>query len=93
MSGASVMLFNEDQQQALELMCSLMEASSKQTAALTNSLMDQYQEDAKLARAELRAVRIQMTKLFDSDYMPSESAIFNALYPDSRLVEALMEAK
>lgn len=86
------MPFNEDEQQALQLMCSLMEASSKQTAALTNSLMDQYQEDAKLARAELRAVRIQLHKLFESGYMPTESAIKNAMYPGSELVEILMES-
>lgn len=86
------MPLNDDEKTALDLVLNIMESNSRRTADLTNSLMDQYQEDAKRARAELRAIRMQMTDLFDAGYMPTETAIFNALYPNPELVETLMES-
>jgi hypothetical protein len=85
--------FNEDQQAVLELATNLMEQSARSTQFLTNSLMEGYQEDAKKARAELKAVRIQITDLFADGFMPTEGRIIDALIPDPKLVERLMESR
>lgn len=86
------MPLNDDEAQAFQLMADIMEANSKWTADLTNSLMDSYKEDADKARAELKAVRISISNLFASGYMPSEGAVMDAFYPDPRLVDAIMRS-
>lgn len=85
--------FSEEQTEVLTLVTSLMEQSAKSTQFLTNSLMEGYQEDAKKARAELKAVRIQISSLFADGYMPTESRIMDALIPDPALVEQLLESR
>lgn len=85
--------FDEDQQAALDLMVNLMERNARETNFLTNSLMEGYQADAKKARAELKAVRIQISSLFADGYMPTESRIMDALIPDPVLVEQLLESR
>jgi hypothetical protein len=85
------MPLNGDETQALDLIINIMEANSKYTADLTNSLMDSYKAEAALARAELKAVRIQVQQLFDAGYMPTEFAIRRALIPNPALVQDIIE--
>lgn len=85
--------FNKEQTDVLELVGSLMENSMKATHTITNDLMEGYQEDAKRARAEIKLIRLQVTSLFASGYMPTESAIMNALYPDYEAIDEMSQQK
>lgn len=86
------MPLNEDKKQALDLVLNIMESNSKRTADLTNSLMDSYKAEADLARAQLKAVRIQVQELFISGYMPTQFAIERALIPNPALVDLIIES-
>lgn len=85
--------FDEDQQAVLELATTLMEQSARSTQFLTNSLMEGYQEDAKRAQAELKAVRYQVTGLFAEGYMPTESRILEALYVSPAIIDRFLESR
>lgn len=84
---------DKDEQLALDLMVTLMDQNAQQANYLTNSLMEGYQRDYRLARAEIALIRDQVKALFLSGYMPTESAIIRALYPDSAEIEYYAKLK
>jgi hypothetical protein len=73
--------------EALELMAAFMQQNAKFSSDLTNSLMESYEFAQIRTEVELYLVRQRMNKLLDSDYMPSQDAMYKALYPPQSLID------
>jgi len=78
---------------ASSLVVRLMAASARDTAHITNQLLETVAAQLADRDAELAAIRTRINELFyRSDYMPSQTAIIDAVfYPDADLIAHLRE--
>lgn len=78
---------------ALDLVATLVMASSDQLAFTTNALIDSLTDRAEVAERTLDAVRDRIETLLEGQWQPSSAAILRALYPRvSDLPERQVEA-
>ncbi len=79
--------------EALDLVATLVMASSDQLSYTTNALIDSLTERAEVAERTLDAVRDRIETLMAGLWQPSSAAILRALYPHlSDLPERQVEA-
>lgn len=66
----------------------LMSANFRDYSNTTSWLMENYQRQIADLEAELGAIRTRINELFAGDYMPSETAIVQAVfYPSRTLID------
>lgn len=76
-----------------QLVVDLMAANHRDYVAITNSLIKNLRHQLADRDAELAAIRLRVNDLFAGDYMPTESAILQAVfYPSKALRERLRES-
>jgi hypothetical protein len=72
------------------LLMGLMGQGHRDYQYVTQNLIEGLQRQLAQTQAELAAIRVRVNDLFDSDYMPTESAIIRAVfYPDAKLIERM----
>lgn len=70
----------------------LTSANYRDYANTTQALIESLQRTIADREAELAAIRVRINQLFASDYMPTESAIQQAVfYPSKKLLDSLRE--
>jgi hypothetical protein len=72
------------------LVAKLMEASMKQTHAVTDQVIESLTYRAKRAEAELRLVRETVGELLAGPWMPVPAALREALWPSRETVDAIL---
>jgi hypothetical protein len=77
--------------EATALILTIMQQSAANSAFTTEQLMYGYRKEAAEARAELAAVRWRIRKLYDSGFIPSESSVFQAMWPSETEIEEFTE--
>jgi hypothetical protein len=76
---------------ATKLIMAIMTQNAKDSAYVTDQLMDGYKSERDLERARVAAIRWQIFRMFDAGVMPSERAIKDAMYPNDELVRDFIE--
>lgn len=72
------------------LVVELMATSHRDDVSITNALVENLQRRVANAEAELSAIRLRVNELFAGDYMPTESAVMQAVfYPAQSLIDQL----
>jgi len=82
------MLESPEQVKMAALMGRLMSANHRDYAAVTNALVESLQHQLAVREAELGAIRTRINELFAGDYMPTESAIQQAVFYPSKALMA-----
>jgi hypothetical protein len=68
----------------VELMLRLQQHSSQDTAHVLNGLVKSFQRDLELTRAELRAVRNNVSAVCSQPWAPHPDVIRDQLYPSEQ---------
>lgn len=81
-----------DNEKTLSTMIRLMGATHRETASVTNSLIESYQRSLAERDAELSIIRGEVDRLLSGEYAPSEAAIVRAVfYPNRQRIQELAE--
>lgn len=70
----------------LELLADLMSRNARETAAITNTVIDNFQRENDQLRATLNLITEDITRMCSGDLMYSPKAIMRALYPERDVI-------
>ena len=81
-----------DNEKTLGTMIRLMGATHRETASITNNLIESYQRSLAERDAELAVIRAEVDRLLSGEYAPSDAAIVRAVfYPNRQRIRELAE--
>ncbi len=62
------------------------------TAQTTNRVIDNLQGELNIARATIDAMRNEIIRLMNQEFLPHPRSVINALYPSQETVEEYFQA-